>query len=120
MLVAYTWARASHAHHCHSVAPTTVAPLLVLLFYDRHIRALNLQHYDESPNVRSCCCRPHPHAGMASLSLVLCDDRHIRALNLQHRDKDAPTDVLSFEMDDDLDYVVRRGCVSYAWCVVQG
>ena len=45
-------------------------------------------------------------SGMASLSLVLCDDRHIRALNYQHRNKDAPTDVLSFEMDDDLDYVV--------------
>lgn len=43
---------------------------------------------------------------MANLSVVLCGDMHIRALNLQHRNKDAPTDVLSFEMEDELDYKV--------------
>ncbi len=48
-------------------------------------------------------------AGVALLSLVLCDDPHIRQLNSQHRATDAPTDVLSFEMDDDLDYRVRGG-----------
>ena len=44
---------------------------------------------------------------MSSLSLVLCGDVHIRALNLQHRNKDASTDVLSFEMEDALDYKVH-------------
>ena len=45
---------------------------------------------------------------MAVLSLVVCDDAHIRHLNNLHRGKDAPTDVLSFEMDDEVDYRVRR------------
>ncbi|GAX75731.1 hypothetical protein CEUSTIGMA_g3174.t1 [Chlamydomonas eustigma] len=44
---------------------------------------------------------------VASLSLVLCGDMHIRALNLQHRNKDYPTDVLSFEMEDEMDYKVH-------------
>ncbi|KAG1675313.1 hypothetical protein FOA52_015987 [Chlamydomonas sp. UWO 241] len=44
---------------------------------------------------------------MAALSLVLCDDMHIRALNLQTRNLDAPTDVLSFEMEDELDFKVH-------------
>ncbi|KAG2488445.1 hypothetical protein HYH03_012952 [Edaphochlamys debaryana] len=44
---------------------------------------------------------------VACLSLVLCDDPHIRHLNNTHRGKDAPTDVLSFELDDDLDYRVH-------------
>ncbi|KAL4430812.1 hypothetical protein ABPG75_006068 [Micractinium tetrahymenae] len=35
------------------------------------------------------------------LSLVLCDDAHIRELNAEWRGIDAPTDVLSFEMEDD-------------------
>ncbi|GFR40334.1 hypothetical protein Agub_g876, partial [Astrephomene gubernaculifera] len=39
---------------------------------------------------------------VACLSLVLCDDPHIRSLNSLHRGKDAPTDVLSFELDDEL------------------
>jgi rRNA maturation RNase YbeY len=43
---------------------------------------------------------------VASLSLVLCGDMHIRALNFQHRNKDYPTDVLSFEMQDEMDYKV--------------
>ena len=46
---------------------------------------------------------------MANLSVVLCGDMHIRALNFQHRNKDAPTDVLSFEMEDELDYKVSTG-----------
>ena len=45
--------------------------------------------------------------GPLELSLVLCDDRHIQILNKEWRGKDAPTDVLSFEMgggyDDDED-----------------
>ena len=45
---------------------------------------------------------------MANLSVVLCGDRHIRALNFQHRNKDKPTDVLSFEMQDELDYKVNE------------
>ncbi|GIL87325.1 hypothetical protein Vretifemale_15410, partial [Volvox reticuliferus] len=40
---------------------------------------------------------------IALLSLVLCDDPHIRDLNSRHRGKDSATDVLSFEMEDDLD-----------------
>ncbi len=43
---------------------------------------------------------------MASLSILLCNDQHIRALNLQHRNKDEPTDVLSFEMQDEMDFKV--------------
>jgi probable rRNA maturation factor len=45
--------------------------------------------------------------GPLELSLVLCDDSHIQDLNREWRGKDAPTDVLSFEMgegyDDDAD-----------------
>jgi rRNA maturation RNase YbeY len=45
--------------------------------------------------------------GPLELSLVLCDDSHIQELNKEWRGKDAPTDVLSFEMgrgyDDDAD-----------------
>lgn len=36
----------------------------------------------------------------AELSLVLCDDAFIRPLNRDYRDKDAPTDVLSFAMQE--------------------
>jgi ssRNA-specific RNase YbeY (16S rRNA maturation enzyme) len=50
---------------------------------------------------------------MANLSVVLCGDPHIRALNFQHRNKDAPTDVLSFEMQDELDYKVSCGGRSF-------
>lgn len=35
------------------------------------------------------------------LSLVLCDDAHIQELNREWRGVDAPTDVLSFELEDD-------------------
>lgn len=38
----------------------------------------------------------------AELSILLTDDPSIRALNRIHRGVDAPTDVLSFPMDDDL------------------
>lgn len=42
-----------------------------------------------------------PLPALASVSLVLCDDDYIRALNAAHRGKDAPTDVLSFEVPDE-------------------
>lgn len=32
---------------------------------------------------------------------MLCDDAYIRGLNAEWRGKDAPTDVLSFEMPED-------------------
>lgn len=43
----------------------------------------------------------HLGLGRAELSIVLCDDPFIHALNRQWRGKDAPTDVLSFPMEDD-------------------
>ena len=39
--------------------------------------------------------------GPVELSVVLCDDAHIQELNRKWRGKDAPTDVLSFELDDE-------------------
>lgn len=44
---------------------------------------------------------PPPGAAPMELSLVLCDDAHIAALNAEWRGVDGPTDVLSFEMEDD-------------------
>lgn len=41
--------------------------------------------------------------GPLELSLVLCDDDYIRELNKTWRGKDEPTDVLSFEINDDDD-----------------
>eukprot|EP00879_Flechtneria_rotunda_P018988 GHRR01019934.1.p1 GENE.GHRR01019934.1~~GHRR01019934.1.p1 ORF type:complete len:215 (+),score=72.44 GHRR01019934.1:246-890(+) len=38
---------------------------------------------------------------IANLSFVLCDDAHIQQLNKEYRGKDAPTDVLSFEIPDE-------------------
>ena len=38
--------------------------------------------------------------------MVLCDDAHITTLNATHRGKATPTDVLSFELEDDLDFKV--------------
>lgn len=35
------------------------------------------------------------------LSIALVDEAEIHALNLEYRGKDSPTDVLSFELDDD-------------------
>lgn len=40
-------------------------------------------------------------AGPMELSVVLCDDPYIQGLNAEWRGKDAPTDVLSFEMAED-------------------
>ncbi|HJN73419.1 MAG TPA: rRNA maturation RNase YbeY [Myxococcota bacterium] len=37
----------------------------------------------------------------SELSIVLCSDDHIRELNARWRGHDAPTDVLSFPMDDE-------------------
>ncbi|KAL4528549.1 hypothetical protein Ndes2437A_g03114 [Nannochloris sp. 'desiccata'] len=55
--------------------------------------------------------------GPLELSLVLCDDSHIRDLNKEWRGKDAPTDVLSFEMgegyDDDADEEERMAFDDY-------
>lgn len=49
--------------------------------------------------------RDHP-PGPLELSLVLCDDSYIQDLNREWRGKDAPTDVLSFEMEggDEADF----------------
>jgi rRNA maturation RNase YbeY len=41
------------------------------------------------------------HAGPAELSVVLCSDEHITELNRTWRGKAEPTDVLSFEMQQD-------------------
>lgn len=38
------------------------------------------------------------------LSVVICSDDVIQGLNATWRDKDAPTDVLSFPQDDDLEH----------------
>ena len=40
---------------------------------------------------------------------MLCDDAHIASLNAAHRGKPAPTDVLSFEMGDEMDFKVSTG-----------
>lgn len=45
-------------------------------------------------------------AGVGAVSVVLCDDPYITKLNASHRGKAAPTDVLSFELEDDLDFKV--------------
>ena len=60
---------------------------------------------------------PGPAAAPLELSLVLCDDAHIAALNAEWRGVEGPTDVLSFELEDDEDETgcrpeVRRGA---AW-----
>lgn len=49
------------------------------------------------------------YAGPAELSVVLCSDAHITELNSQWRNKAEPTDVLSFEMEEDgiVGYPVR-------------
>jgi hypothetical protein len=74
-----------------------MASLSLVMCDDMHIRALNLQ-------VRHARTRTHTH--------MLAHPRtHTRThthtcLLTQTRNKDAPTDVLSFEMDDELDYKV--------------
>jgi probable rRNA maturation factor len=42
------------------------------------------------------------NAADAEVSVVLCDDAEIHALNKEWRGVDAPTDVLSFPMEEDL------------------
>lgn len=41
-------------------------------------------------------------SGDAEVSVLLTDDEEIRGLNRRYRGRDAPTDVLSFPMDDDV------------------
>ncbi len=53
-----------------------------------------------------CVC-VYTHAEVAVLSLVVCDDARMSFLNMKHRGKKGPTDVLSFEMDDEFDRKVR-------------
>ena len=55
---------------------------------------------------------------MANVSVVLCGDMHIRALNFQHRNKDKPTDVLSFEMNDELDYKVGYSSLDHVHILI--
>ncbi len=43
----------------------------------------------------------------ANLSMVMCDDAYIRSLNQQYRGKDYATDVLSFEMPDEMDHKIH-------------
>ena len=45
------------------------------------------------------CCTACIRAAPLELSLVLCDDSHMRGLNRDWRGVDAPTDVLSFELE---------------------
>lgn len=47
------------------------------------------------------------------LSLVVCDDAHITELNQEWRGVDGPTDVLSFELEDDED---ETGCKPEVGC----
>ena len=64
---------------------------------------------------RAAACPPTPAAPM-ELSLVVCDDAHITELNREWRGVDGPTDVLSFELEDDED---ETGCKPEVgcWCV---
>jgi ssRNA-specific RNase YbeY (16S rRNA maturation enzyme) len=54
---------------------------------------------------------PSHLVGTLLLSLVACDDARIARLNAQHRGKQGPTDVLSFEMEDELDFKVASPCI---------
>ena len=47
-------------------------------------------------------------AGVGAVSVVLCYDPYITKLNANHRGKAAPTDVLSFGLEDDLDFKVSQ------------
>lgn len=45
---------------------------------------------------------------MCELSIILVDNSYIQELNLTYRGYDAPTDVLSFNLQDDIDEEVER------------
>ena len=60
-----------------------------------------------SPAAPACLAAP------LELSLVLCDDGHIQELNKEWRGVDAPTDVLSFELEDDEE--VEGGAAPEVW-----
>ncbi len=50
----------------------------------------------------------------AEVSVTFCDNKHIHKLNLQHRGINRETDVLSFPMYEDGDFVLAE-CISGAW-----
>jgi len=58
------------------------------------------------------CLHCHLNAAPLELSLVLCDDARIRELNLEWRGLDAPTDVLSFEMESEEDLEDEEGGIA--------
>ena len=65
----------------------------------KHFRLLTLPLVLLSPTFP--CPEAAYFAAPLELSLVLCDDAHIQELNREWRGVDAPTDVLSFELEDD-------------------
>lgn len=71
---------------------------------------------------RSRCPLISLAAAPLELSLVLCDDAHMRGLNAEWRGVDAPTDVLSFELEDDDDEDAEGGAPEVgAWrCTAAG
>ena len=56
-----------------------------------------------SADVEQLCALALASAGVddGHVAVELVDERRIRALNRQHRGRDAPTDVLSFPVDED-------------------
>ena len=42
------------------------------------------------------------HEASGEVTCILTDDEHVHQLNRDYRDKDAPTDVLSFELSDSI------------------
>ena len=70
-----------------------------------------------SPSTRPNELMAPPHtpaiAAPLELSLVVCDDAHITELNREWRGVDGPTDVLSFELEDDED---ETGCKPEVGC----
>lgn len=47
----------------------------------------------------------------AEVSVAITDDAHVQALNQRYRGIDVPTDVLSFSLDDDANFVSPPGSV---------
>ncbi len=47
--------------------------------------------------------KPLDHAGEIRISIVISNDREIQKLNKDYLDKDAPTDVLSFSMNEEME-----------------